>query len=266
MPFLTLQLPNATAPTSFRMAPTKPVSVLLEQIKEEDPEVKHVAMYDMPLDGTEKRESFRWARSTASKYILQLALKRGGFVVEIDGQRLPVAIPTFEERVAPFVTDLETVERDLAPLAAKKSELDQKAHKSSVRMGWLGLFALCSQFGLMWRLTFFEYSWDVMEPISYFLGAGTGILGYMFYVLTSKEYTYETLAQVTVTKHQARGYKRARFDYPAYLALKEKADTLAHKIEMLRQEYVAVEVAGLMAPDLDTSPVGREPLTDPPKI
>ncbi|KAJ3157752.1 hypothetical protein HDU89_000130 [Geranomyces variabilis] len=245
MPFLTLQLSTGNQ-TAFRMAPTKPVSVLLEQIKEEDHSVEDIAVYDLPVAGA-KGDGFRWARSTASKYILQMALKRGGFLLSLNGQRLRVTIPTFEERVAPLKKELENVEREIAPLAATKRALDEKAHRSSVRMAWIGLAALCSQFGLMARLTWWEYSWDVMEPISYFLGAGTGILGYMFYVLTSKEYTYETLAQVTVTKHQARGYKRAKFDFPTYLELTACADALAGKIEALRTEYEAADVAELVA-------------------
>ncbi|KAI8917875.1 hypothetical protein DFJ77DRAFT_322624 [Powellomyces hirtus] len=251
MPFLTLKLSSGSQ-TAFRMAPTKPVSVLLEQIKEEDPAVEHIAVYDMP-NGVNKRESFRWARSTAIKYILQMALKRGGFLIELNDQRLQVAIPTLEERIAPLQRELEAVEKDIEPLLVTKRALDEKAHKSSVRMAWFGLAALCSQFGLMARLTWWEYSWDVMEPISYFLGAGTGILGYMFYVLTSKEYTYETLAQVTITKHQARGYKRAKFDYPAYVELKARADALVQKIDALRNEYEAIEVNELTKPVLPTA-------------
>ncbi|KAJ3162467.1 hypothetical protein HDU86_004949 [Geranomyces michiganensis] len=249
MPFLTLRLSTGNQ-TAFRMAPTKPISVLLEQIKEEDHTVQDIAVYDLPVAGA-KGDGFRWARSTASKYILQMALKRGGFLLSLDGRRLRVNIPTFEERVAPLKKELENVEKDIAPLAATKRMLDEKAHRSSVRMAWIGLAALCSQFGLMARLTWWEYSWDVMEPISYFLGAGTGILGYMFYVLTSKEYTYETLAQVTITKHQARGYKRAKFDYPAYLELTARADALAAKIEALRLEYEAADVAELIAKPMD---------------
>lgn len=38
---------------------------------------------------------------------------------------------------------------------------------------WGGFFGLCAQWGLMMRLTWYEYSWDVMEPIAYFISFGT---------------------------------------------------------------------------------------------
>jgi hypothetical protein len=153
------------------------------------------------------------------------------------------------------------------------------------RLMWAGFFGLCAQWGLMMRLTWYEYSWDVMEPISYFLSfgtphplppythtltcilgytlhghvcvyvceggcwasslslsharrhvgrvsmhvcmcvcgrgvsnprsdcvrerqSGTGILGYMFYVITRKDYTFENLGGTTTTRRQRAEYRR----------------------------------------------------------
>lgn len=40
------------------------------------------------------------------------------------------------------------------------------------------------QFGLLARLTWWEYSWDIMEPVTYFVGYGTAIAMYAYYVIT----------------------------------------------------------------------------------
>lgn len=112
-----------------------------------------------------------------TEYILTNAAKHGGVLLEINNKRSTIAYPSYEERVAPIRKELAHVEEQLVPLDEKKRLLDHKAHKRGVRIAWLGLGALCAQWGLMARLTWWEYSWDVMEPISYFLGAGTGILG-----------------------------------------------------------------------------------------
>ncbi|VEL27660.1 unnamed protein product [Protopolystoma xenopodis] len=40
------------------------------------------------------------------------------------------------------------------------------------------------QFGILARLTWWEYSWDIMEPVTYFVGYGTSMAIYAYYVTT----------------------------------------------------------------------------------
>ena len=46
------------------------------------------------------------------------------------------------------------------------------------------------QFGVLARLTWWEYSWDIMEPVTYFVTYGTAIIAYSYFVLTKQEYLY----------------------------------------------------------------------------
>ncbi len=39
---------------------------------------------------------------------------------------------------------------------------------------WGGLAGVMGVWAVCFRLTFWELSWDVMEPITYFIGSGTG--------------------------------------------------------------------------------------------
>ena len=39
------------------------------------------------------------------------------------------------------------------------------------------------QWGVFLRLTFFELSWDVMEPISYFFSSLWGIMAYAYFMV-----------------------------------------------------------------------------------
>ena len=41
-------------------------------------------------------------------------------------------------------------------------------------MLWGGLLSTCAVWGICFRLTFWELSWDVMEPVTYFIGSGLG--------------------------------------------------------------------------------------------
>ncbi|KAJ3264074.1 hypothetical protein HK104_006528 [Borealophlyctis nickersoniae] len=239
-PFLTLSLPNGTE-TTFLIAPSKPISFLLQQIQEEDEQVTQCAVYELNAIKDEETNMYRpvrWARSTGAREVLAIALHQGGFLLELNGVRYPVRVPTAEERIAPIQKVLEKVEAELLPLQERKRQLDLRAATTSRRLAWFGLGALCAQWGLMARLTWWEYSWDVMEPISYFLGAGTGILGYMFYVVTSREYTYESLSAITVTRQQARLYRRTKFDVRRYSELTDRKVELEEKIEQIRREHV----------------------------
>ena len=57
-------------------------------------------------------------------------------------------------------------------------------------MVWFGLVAMGVQAGIMARLTWFDYSWDIVEPISYFVTYAAVVGVYAYFVLTRKVYTY----------------------------------------------------------------------------
>ena len=47
-----------------------------------------------------------------------------------------------------------------------------------------GLSWMSVQFGFLSYLVFLEYDWDIMEPVTYFVGYGTSILLFSYYILT----------------------------------------------------------------------------------
>ena len=56
---------------------------------------------------------------------------------------------------------------------------------------WLGLVGLVGYLVAFTRLTFYELSWDVMEPLA-FVGSQAWItVAYVYYMWTRKDYTYE---------------------------------------------------------------------------
>ncbi len=62
---------------------------------------------------------------------------------------------------------------------------------------WVGLGMMSVQFGILARLTWWEYSWDIMEPVTYFVTYGTAMATYAYFALTkqvSKLYASELKA------------------------------------------------------------------------
>lgn len=71
-----------------------------------------------------------------------------------------------------------------------KHEITVKAEKRTNRLTWFGLGLMGLQFGLLARLTWWEYSWDIMEPVTYFVGYGSAIAMFGYYILTKQVLLY----------------------------------------------------------------------------
>jgi calcium uniporter protein, mitochondrial len=54
------------------------------------------------------------------------------------------------------------------------------------RTFWAGFAAICFQVGVFARLTWWEYSWDIMEPITYFATFSTVVISLAYYIVTKQ--------------------------------------------------------------------------------
>lgn len=61
-----------------------------------------------------------------------------------------------------------------------------QAQRKTNLLAWGGLGYMSIQFGILARLTWWEYSWDIMEPVTYFVTYGTTMAAYAYYVLTKQ--------------------------------------------------------------------------------
>lgn len=83
-----------------------------------------------------------------------------------------------------LMAELEKLQLELKPMEDIKAEIDRKSAQRTNIVVWGGLGYMAFQFGLLARLTWWEYSWDIMEPVTYFVGYGTAMACYAFFVLT----------------------------------------------------------------------------------
>ena len=63
-----------------------------------------------------------------------------------------------------LIREIEELQAELAPLEQRRKQLAELADKRSNNLIWLGLGMMSVQFGVLARLTWWEYSWDIMEP------------------------------------------------------------------------------------------------------
>uniref|UniRef100_A0A6M2DZ38 Calcium uniporter protein n=1 Tax=Xenopsylla cheopis TaxID=163159 RepID=A0A6M2DZ38_XENCH len=99
---------------------------------------------------------------------------------------------------------------------------------------WLGLGLMGVQFGVLARLTWWEYSWDIMEPVTYFVTYGTTMMCYAYYVLTKQEPNMPDVRdrQYLITFHKKA--KRLKFDVAKYNKMKEEMYELEKELFKLR--------------------------------
>jgi hypothetical protein len=63
-----------------------------------------------------------------------------------------------------LVRELESMRDELAPLEDSRKVLAAQAERRTTNLTWIGLGLMSVQFGILARLTWWEYSWDIMEP------------------------------------------------------------------------------------------------------
>jgi hypothetical protein len=129
---------------------------------------------------------------------------------------------------------LEDLKTELAPLEDLKSAIDEQTAKRTNYLVWGGLGYMALQFGFLARLTWWEYSWDIMEPVTYFVTYGGQMLFYAYFVLTREDSNYP---EVRNRLHLLRFYKSAhkeKLNVPEYNAKKEAVAKLEHELKLLQ--------------------------------
>lgn len=111
---------------------------------------------------------------------------------------------------------------ELKNLQEKKDKIDEVAHKQVRRILWTGLGAGILQIGLFFRLTFWEFSWDVMEPITFFTTSSGLILGYFYFLITCRDPTYQDLLKRLFLARERKLIKKNNFDIQRFVELQRK--------------------------------------------
>ncbi|MCO5586229.1 hypothetical protein L7F22_040168 [Adiantum nelumboides] len=112
--------------------------------------------------------------------------------------------------------------QEICSLKEEKKDIDKDAYKYSRRILWLGFAYLTLQMLLIFRLTFWDLSWDVMEPIAYFVTNITLLLGYAFFMITSKHPTYRNLGATLCSSKQKKLMRQRNFNITKFLDLQRQ--------------------------------------------
>lgn len=138
-----------------------------------------------------------------------------------------------QQAIARKTDQLEKLFLEKAQLDSKKLELDRKAHRKANRFMWYCVGGMVVQASAVARLTWWELSWDIMEPITYLITYGTGIMALIYFGLTRAEYTYESLHSRLAHRHMNKLYRKNNFDLEHYNAVIKKIGLIQQDLRVL---------------------------------
>ncbi|KAI6170078.1 Calcium uniporter protein [Aphelenchoides besseyi] len=138
------------------------------------------------------------------------------------------------ERERKLLERLEEVEKQLLPMEKVRKEIEKECERYSTNVLWCGFIAMGLQTGIFARLTWFEYSWDIVEPCTYFATYSTVFATFGYYIYTKQNFEYPS-AEGRIFSHQF--YKRAKkqeFSIETYNELKRLQTELRSDLQRIR--------------------------------
>ena len=133
-----------------------------------------------------------------------------------------------------LIRELEELQAELEPLESQRQEIVRHAGERTSLVTWAGLGLMATQFGILARLTWWDYSWDIMEPVTYFVTYGTAIAGYAYFLLTRQEYIYPDAADRQRLMIFHKKAKKHRWDVEKYNKIKQGINLVESDLKKVR--------------------------------
>ncbi|CAI2352104.1 unnamed protein product [Caenorhabditis sp. 36 PRJEB53466] len=256
LPLIDVPLPSRNEPCQFTMRPlSDTVGSLCDFLRQEDRGIDYVAVY-----GT---NGVKLATCTSIEHLLQF----GAFRLRLNDKFFDVTVP--KTATTPYDSDklrqlddlratvaslhaalcvdeyklsrerklllqLENAETLLAPLHEAKLKIEAECEAHTDRVMWAGFAACGVQTGLFARLTWWEYSWDIMEPVTYFATYSTVIATFGYYLYTRQSFEYPSARERVYTKQFYRRAQKQEFDIEKYNRLVNEVDDLRNQLKRMR--------------------------------
>eukprot|EP01129_Flabellula_baltica_P015088 TRINITY_DN745_c0_g1_i1.p1 TRINITY_DN745_c0_g1~~TRINITY_DN745_c0_g1_i1.p1 ORF type:complete len:381 (+),score=87.41 TRINITY_DN745_c0_g1_i1:57-1199(+) len=125
-----------------------------------------------------------------------------------------------------LISRYDEILKEHTELTSLKEEYHSLASRRASQLLW-GIFAYLSlQFGIMCRFVWWEFNWDIVEPISYFVTLATLMSGYLFFMITDTEFTYDGLRQHLKNRRLRALYLKRNFDWKRWKELDTELSSL----------------------------------------
>ncbi|XP_073649580.1 calcium uniporter protein, mitochondrial isoform X3 [Tursiops truncatus] len=253
LPVISVRLPSRRERCQFTLKPiSDSVGVFLRQLQEEDRGIDRVAIYSP--DGVRVAAStgidllllddFKLVINDLTYHVRPpkrdlLSYENAATLNDVKTlvQQLYTTLCIEQHQLnkeRELIERLEDLKEQLAPLEKVRIEISRKAEKRTTLVLWGGLAYMATQFGILARLTWWEYSWDIMEPVTYFITYGSAMAMYAYFVMTRQEYVYPEARDRQYLLFFHKGAKKSRFDLEKYNQLKDAIAQAEMDLKRLR--------------------------------
>ncbi|GMS91605.1 hypothetical protein PENTCL1PPCAC_13780, partial [Pristionchus entomophagus] len=258
VPTLTVPLPSRREELClFPMRPlTENVGILCENMKTEDRGIDFAAVYtndgirlssSSSLENVLQMKTFRlrindvlYDVTVEKPYGKEIGSEEGLSKLDSLRETISALHATLcldeykEERERRLAKALEEAERQLEPMEQEKNRIALECDAHANRVMW-GLFAVMGvQTGLFARLTWWEYSWDIMEPVTYFSTYLTVIGSAAYYLHTKQSFDYPLAKNRIFTKRFHKKAATEGFDIDLYMVMVGRVERLREELKRLR--------------------------------
>ncbi|XP_026918148.1 calcium uniporter regulatory subunit MCUb, mitochondrial isoform X2 [Acinonyx jubatus] len=240
LPLITLTLPSRKERCQFVVKPMlSTVGSFLRDLQNEDKGVKTAAI--LTTDG----------REIPATTLMEILLMND-FKLVINKITYDVQCPKKEKLSMEHATDMENVKSlvhrlftalhleefqkkrehhllekidhlrgQLQPLEQIKAGIEARSEAKTSGLLWAGLALLSIQGGALAWLTWWVYSWDIMEPVTYFITFANSMVFFAYFIVTRQDYTYSAVKSRQFLHFFHKKSKQQHFDVVQYNKLKE---------------------------------------------
>ena len=220
------------------------------------------------IAGHNPRQVLQWSDSTDIGDFIRDASRRAEFTVSIvhpvesdkvryDNGRetnISVSVPTLADRTRYLRRRLDYVESRLREMEGLKEKCDEEAHAGARRLAVGGFGMLVVYWAAVARLTFWDFGWDVMEPVTYLSGLSMVVLGYLWYVCKTfpggrnnqtisrflyqgREVSYTSVLARSISARRESLYKLRGLDIETWIDFVSEKKALRSEIARIARDY-----------------------------
>ncbi|XP_039235837.1 calcium uniporter regulatory subunit MCUb, mitochondrial isoform X2 [Pipra filicauda] len=219
LPVITLMLPTRRERCQFTVKPVvTTVGAFLQDVQREDKGIERAEVFATDKLNSEHATEMEDIKSLVHRLFVALHLEDHQIRKERE-----------------LLQKVDHLKEELLPLEQMKARIINSADAKTSRLLWVGLALMSTQGGALAWLTWWVYSWDIMEPVTYFITYGTAMAFYAYFVLTKQDYIYPHAKDRQFLHYFYRKSKKQHFNVERYNKLKDDLAEAEESLRRLRQ-------------------------------
>lgn len=265
LPLITLTLPSRKERCQFVVKPIlSTVGSFLQDLQNEDKGIKTAAVFT--TDGSEIAGStlmeillmndFKLVINEIT-YDVQCPKKEklsSGHATEMENMKSLVHrlftalhLEEFQKKREHYLLEkIDHLKGQLQPLEEMKDRIEARSEAKTSGFLLAGLALLSVQGGALAWLTWWVYSWDIMEPVTYFITFANSMVFFAYFLVTRQDYTYSAIKSRQFLHFFHKKSKQQHFDVVRYNKLKEDLAKAKESLNQVRRSlYLPTQVEEL---------------------